>query len=500
MEGVVQEAASLAGHLKLNKLIVLYDSNNVSLDGNTELVFSENVIERFKALDWDIQVVKDGENIKEIDRAISKAKKTDKPSLIKVNTILGKESLIAGTNKVHGGPLSQEDLVQLKEKWGIRNIPFAVSKEATEEIRNKINYRCKSFYEKWLEDYKIYMDKVSDEVKQEISYLNSHHSTIDIDLPNVMWRFDSEMKEQMRETNGKIMDVISDKCFNFIGGNADLSSSTKAVLKNKGIFSSKLYNGRNIYFGVREHAMGAILNGLALSGLKPFGGTFLAFADYLKPAIRMATLMNIPVTYIFTHDSINIGQDGPTHQPIEQLAMLRSTPNLDVFRPADGNEIVGAWDTILQNTNPSALILSRNQVSLLSNSKSEEVVKGAYIIKKEKSRLTGIIIATGSEVELALKVADNLLSKGIDLRVISMPCVERFLVQPFEYKEELIPIGYKTVVIEAGSSNGWHRFVYNDKYLITINTFGKSGTEDQLLKAYGFDIDTLTIKIEKLFK
>jgi transketolase len=246
--------------------------------------------------------------------------------------------------------------------------------------------------------------------------------------------------------------------------------------------------------------MGSVLNGLAVSGFRVFGGTFLAFADYLNPAIRMSSIMNLPVTYIFTHDSIKIGQDGPTHQPIEQLAMLRSTPNLDVYRPADAREIVGAWNSILKAKKPSALVISRNEEHLLKCSSMTEVDKGAYIVRKEVVRLTGIIIATGSEVTLALSVAEELYKNGIDLRVISMPCMEKFLEQPAEYKEGLIPVGYKTVVIEAASSFGWSRFVYNDKYLMTIDKFGVSGTKEEVMEHFDFTVDQLKAKIEKLFR
>jgi transketolase len=396
--------------------------------------------------------------------------------------------------------LSKDDVSQLKTSLGLRDIPFTVSKEANEEFRRIISERISKKYSTWADFYKLYMDKLPDTLKQEVEAVSRGEASGGIDLPNIMWQFDPNYKEPMRDTNGKVMDVIADNLFNFIGGNADLSSSTKAILSKYPIYSPESYDGRNIYFGVREHAMGAILNGLALSGFRPFGGTFLAFADYLKPAIRMSALMNLPVTYIFTHDSINIGQDGPTHQPIEQLTMLRSIPNFDVYRPADAKEIVGAWDSILKGENPNALVLSRNETSLLENTNINNVSKGAYIVRKEVSRLSGIIIATGSEVHTALLIAEQLYKNGIDLRVISMPCVSKFLQQAIQYKEELLPVGYKTVVIEAGSSLGWYRFVYNDKYLMTIDKFGKSGTKDEVLEYCDFNFDTLKKKIEKLFR
>jgi transketolase len=501
MEGVNYEAASLAGNYKLGKLIVLYDSNNISLDGNTNLSFTENVLKRFEALGWHTDFVKDGSNIDEIDKAISRAKKVeDKPSIIEVKTIIGNGSLEAGTNAVHGKPLSKEDIDQLKAKLDVRAIPFSMSNEASQEFRTMISSRSDKKYNAWAETFKAYMEKEPEQVKQELDILNKHNLSINIDLPKLMWQFDPEMKESLRDTNGKIMGVVADHVFNFIGGNADVASSTKSYLAKYPVYSSTSYTGRNIYFGVREHAMGAILNGFALSGFRVFGSAFLAFADYMKPAIRMSALMNLPVTYVFTHDAINIGQDGPTHQPIEQLSMLRSIPNFDVYRPADAKEVVGAWDSILKSKRPNAIIISRNEMHLLKTSSMEDVNKGAYIVRKEVLRLTGVIIATGSEVPLALSVAEELYKDGIDLRVVSMPCVEKYLEQDEAYKQSLIPVGYKTIVIEAGSGFGWFHFVYNEKYLITVDKFGVSGTKDEVLDHFDFTAEKIKQRIEKLFR
>lgn len=501
MEGVSYEAASLAGNYKLGKLTVLYDSNNVSLDGNTNLSFTENVLKRFEALGWHTQFVKDGNNIDEIDKAIVRAKKvTDKPSIIEIKTIIGDGSLSAGTNAVHGKPLSKEDITQLKEKLDVRAIPFSMSNEATQEFRSMIATRSGKKYSLWADTYRAFLEKSAEEVRNELTSLSKNELPIDINLQKLMWQFPEDMKESLRDTNGKVMGVIADKIFNFIGGSADVASSTKAYLPKYPVYNITSYVGRNIFFGVREHAMGAILNGLALSGFRVFGSAFLAFADYLKPSIRMAALMKLPVTYVFTHDAVNIGQDGPTHQPIEQLAMLRNIPNLDVYRPADAREIVGTWDSILKSPGPAAIAISRNEEHLLKNSNIAEVSKGAYIVRKEMVRLSGIIIATGSEVPLAISVAEELYKEGIDLRVVSMPCVEKFLSQSKDYKENLLPMGYKTIVIEASSSDGWFRFVYNDKYLMTIDQFGASGTKDEVLSSLGFTAGQLKVKIEKLFR
>ncbi len=499
MEGISYEAASLAGTLELGKLIVLYDSNDISLDGQINKTFTEDIQSRFRAMGWHTQLIKNGEDVNAIDKAIRKAKDVlNKPSLIEIKTIIGKGSLNEGKNTVHGAPLSKEDIEQLKTKLGIRNIPFAVSQDSTSAFRQMITERTQIKYNPWLEIYNKYIEQAAEEVKKEIDEIVNKRSQVDI--KSLMWQFDESLKEATRETNGKVMNVIAENLHNFIGGSADLASSTKTYLNKFNSYSKDSYDGKNIWFGVREHAMGAILNGLSLSGLKVFGSTFLAFSDYMKPAIRLACMMNLPITYIFTHDSINIGSDGPTHQPIEQLAMLRSIPNLDVYRPADAKEVVGAWQSIFQNNNTSAVILSRTDILLQKDTNILDVSKGAYIVKLEKERLDGIIIATGSEVELAIVVSNELYKRNIDIRVISMPCMEIYLRQSRKYQEELFPIGVKKVVIEAGTSYGWHRFVYNEKYLITLDKFGKSGSKDDVLRSFEFNVEAVTSKVEKILR
>ncbi len=499
MEGISYEAASLAGTLRLGKLIVLYDSNNISLDGDTDLSFTENVLKRFEALGWHTQLVDDGEKVDEIDNAILNAKSVlDKPSIIEVKTVIGRGSIKQGTNTVHGAPLSEEDILQFKTKNNIRNVPFDISNELVLEFRDYFTDRCKSNYNNWKKQHENFERIASDDLNKKLGSILSNN--INIDIQKLFSDFSFENKEEMRKTNGKIMDVISENVFPLLGGSADLISSTKTYLSKFPVFSKENYIGKNIYFGVREHSMGAILNGLAISGLRPFGSTFLAFSDYVKPAIRMSALMDIPVIYIFTHDNITIGADGPTHQPIEQLFMLRSIPNFNVYRPADGKEIVGCWNEILTDNKPCALIVSKNETNLLSDTNVELVNKGAYIVRKENNKLSGVIIATGTEVDLALKVALKLEPKGIDIRVISMPCVEKFEKQNEEYKESLIPSDYKTIVIEFSSSNGWYKYAYNSKYLITLDEFGKSGTKDELIKEFEIDFDFILSKVERLFR
>ena len=478
MEGISYEATSLAGSLKLNNLIVLYDSNNVSLDGKTENTFTENVIERFKALNWNTILVNNN-TISSIDKAIMEAKESDRPTLIEIKTIIGEGSINENSNKVHGKPLDKDDITKLKLKLKIDPTEFYVDMVAKENFSKQIKERS-------LKKYELFNKLV-----KELDY---HKTEVNLNLNDLSFSLD--LLEELRTTNGKIMLEIAKRIPNFIGGSADVGSSTKAVLPN----DLNNFVGNNIYFGVREHAMGAVLNGLALNGYYSFGSTFLVFSDYLKPAIRMTALMNLPVTYIFTHDSVNIGQDGPSHQPIEQLVALRSIPNMLVFRPADAEEIVGCWEYIINNKKPSCLVLSRNEVPMNKLTDRRLVAKGGYIVRKEND-LYAIIICTGSEVNLGIKIADYLYEKySLDVRVVSMPSKELFLKQPKEYQEEILPKGVRTIVIEAGSKYGWEGFVYSDKYLITLDRFGYSGTKEEVLKEMNFDYDQILQKIVRLLK
>ncbi|MDD6387990.1 MAG: transketolase [Bacilli bacterium] len=497
MEGVSYEACSLAGTLNLDNLIVLYDSNNISLDGDTSNTFTENVIERFNAMGWHTEKVLNGTNVEDIDKAINRSKKSGKPSLIEVKTIIGNGSVNAGKNIVHGKCLSKEDIRSVKRGLDIKDEPFYVDVNNMNKFRNQIVERSARKYELWARNYREFMNNSSEEV---IEVFNSFFKPKKIDIINTDFNLDKGIKEATRVTNGKIMTTISKNIHNFIGGSADLSSSTNTYLKDMQDIKDNHYFGKNIWFGVREHSMGSILNGLALSGFKPFGSTFLTFSDYMKPAIRLSALMNLPVNYIFTHDSINIGPDGPTHQPIEQLAMLRSTPNLMVFRPADANELIGCWDVMLNSSGPNALVLSRQDVRTLPSTVPEYVKYGAYPVRKERKQLHGIIIATGTEVFTSLLIAEQLYNEiGLDLRVISMPCQELFLMQQERFKNSLIPGGIKTIVVEAGSSFGWYRFVINEKYLMTIDKFGISGTKGEVENYCDFTFEQIKERIRKLF-
>jgi len=498
MEGVNYEAASLAGTLNLDNLIVLYDSNNISLDGDTSNTFTENVLDRFKAMGWNTIKVVDGNSVNDIDKAISSAKRSGKPSIIEVKTVIGNGSMKAGTNSVHGKCLEKDDIANIKRTLGIPETPFYVDEEAKKSFAKQITERSNVKYELWARLYNEYKNNIK---LNETDVLDLYMKENPIDLFKYNWTFNLEEKMATRDSNNEILREIAKIVPNLIGGSADLGSSTKTYLTSEDDIKDDHYNGRNIWFGVRENGMGSILNGLALSGFKVYGSTFLCFSDFMKPAIRMSALMNLPVNYIFTHDSINVGQDGPTHQPIEQLAMLRSIPNLNVYRPADANEVLGSWNMMLNSKNPNALILSRQDDKNLSVTDGKKVSLGAYIVRREIGQLHGIIIATGSEVQTSLLIANELYEKdGIDLRVVSMPCQELYLKQSEEYKKEILPMGYKTIVVEAGSSFGWYRFVYNEKYLMTIDKFGLSGTREEVLDYCDFTYDKILEKIKKLFK
>ena len=495
MEGASYEACSLAGHLKLNKLIVLYDSNDVCLDGKTNKTFTENISMRFISQGWNVIQVDDGENIESIDLAIKEAKQsTDKPTLIEIKTTIGKYSSLEGTNKVHGTPLTKEDITNKKEKMKLRDIPFTVSKSSLDDLSYIINERCNNL----VNEFNARVEKLPEDKKVLLDYFINDNK--EIKLNDLIYEAPEDRLEATRVTSGKILNSLVPNHLELIGGSADLFAANKTYVEGVGDFSSEDRNGRNIFFGVREHAMGCIMNGLALSGFRPYGSTFLSFSDYLKPAIRMACMMNLPVTYIFTHDSISVGEDGPTHQPIEQLSNLRTIPNLDVYRPADANEVIGAYKNALKNNKPAAIILSRNKTKILENTKVNEVEKGAYIVYEPIKKPNGIVMTSGEELHQVLEVAKNLEVKGIYIRVVSVPNLITFLNQDDEYIESIIPVEIRKIVVEAGTTYIWSRLVFNSKYIIGLNNYGSSGSKDDIYKEVGFDIDSLEEKIENLLK
>lgn len=496
MEGVSYEALSLAGLNKLNKLIILYDSNDITLDGSKDLSFKEDIQMRFEAIGFNYIKVLDGEDYSAISKAIEDAKKsTDKPTIIEVKTTIGKYSAYEGTNKIHGAKLSEEDTTNIKEKLKVRDITFNVSSDTIEDFQYLINERCQNIED----EFNKKVENLPEDIKGELKFLMGNDKAIP--FKELQYNEPEDSIESPRNTSSKILNsIVKDNPY-MLGGSADLFASNKTYIEDGGNYSSKNYLGTNIYFGVREHAMGSILNGLALCGFRVYGSTFLAFSTYLFPAIRMAAMLNLPIIYIFTHDSISLGEDGTTHMPIEQLTQLRAIPNVEVYRPADANEVIGTYKTVLKKSKGvSVICLSKTDLPILENAKANEIQNGAYILKNSNRKMDGIIISTGEEVHSALEVAKRLEIKGIDVRVVSMPCMEKYLAMNDEYKEEILPVGVRKIVIEAGISMPWNRIVFNDKYLITLDKFGLSGSREDVYKKFGFDVDSLEEKVENLLK
>ena len=486
MEGISYEACSLAGNLKLNNLILLYDSNDITLDGKLTDTFSENIRQRFEAMGWNYILVSDSEDVLSINDAINAAKSSNLPSIIEFKTTIGKYSKYEGTNAVHGKVLDNEDITNIKEKLGLRDIPFQVSDEALSYFRQVTTERNSDNISEWMAS----VSKLGEEDRKKLDLLLNCKDSIN--LKDLYYEITDNDFQSVRGASGMIINSIAKNYPLLIGGSADVSSSTMVSLNE--------LEGRNIRFGVREHSMGAIANGLASLGLTPVVSTFLSFSDYLKPAIRMSAMMNLPVVYVFTHDSISVGEDGPTHQPIEQLVSLRSIPNLDVYRPADVNEVMGCYKSILESRKPSVVILSRNELPILESTKVNEVKKGAYILKEESNRMDGILISSGEDLNTALKVSKSLKEKGFDFRVVSMPSIERFYENNSEYIDTILPKNNNTFVIEMSSSYSWDRFVTDRQHLFTIDSFGKSAPYDKLKDAYKINEQYIEEKIEELVK
>lgn len=500
-EGVTYEAASLAGHLSLGKLIVLYDANKVTLDGPLSMSFSENVKKRYEACNWQVLEVKDGNDINEIHKAIKKGKKEQfKPTLIIVNTVIGFGSANQGTNKVHGAPLGKEDGKNAKLSYGFDHDEFYVPEEVYEDFKKKAIKRGKSKFNKWNKLFNEYKEQYPTEAKQLEDAIAGKYS---LNIDELLKNYPVGHNDATRNTSLEVIQEVAKQNPTFLSGTADLASSTKTKIKDEDDFSVENYNGRNLVFGIREFAMVAIMNGMTLhKGVKVSAGGFLVFSDYFKAAVRMACLMKLPIILPLSHDSIAVGEDGPTHQPIEQFAMLRSIPNMHVIRPGDAVEMAAAWKLAIESTeNPTALILTRQNVETMENSSVEGVSKGAYVIGKEENHLDAIIIASGSEVNLAMKAKKVLLEKGIDVRVVSMPCQEFFDQQDEQYKEAVLPNAMrKRLSVEMASSFGWHKYVGLDGITMSIDEFGKSAPAQDVIPSYGFTVDGVVENIEKLLK
>ncbi|VEU82988.1 transketolase [Acholeplasma hippikon] len=479
-EGVALEAISLAGHLGLGKLIVLYDSNDIQLDGKTSLAISDDVKKKFEAQGWQYIKVNDGEDIAKVNQAIIKAKKElNKPTIIEVKTIIGRGTSNEGTSKVHGSPIGEAEASKLREKLGYTYAPFEVAKEVYSLYKSKVFNRGKKAFNEWekmFASYEVAFPALAKEFKQYLS------GEFNLDFSSLV--FAEGSKDATRNMLGKALDLASKLNGNIIGGSADLTSSTKAKGAD-GNFLKDSYIGRNINFGVREHAMGAVVNGINLhGGLRSFSGAFFVFSDYMKPTLRLAAMMHLPSLFIFSHDSVAVGEDGPTHEPIEQLVGLRSIPNLGVIRPADGTETISALEIALSRKNkPTAIITSRQNVRNLATTSKEGVAKGAYIVDKENVKLDGILLAAGSEVELAIETKAILKEKGYDIRVVSMPSHDEFLDQDKAYQMSILPKGVKTLAIEMGSSYSWYRFT---EHVMGIDTYGLSAAQNKVVEHFGF--------------
>ena len=498
MEGVASEAASLAGHLKLGRLIYLYDDNHISIDGSTDLAFTEDRAMRFEAYGWHVQKVDDGNDVEAIDKAIQEAKRDPRPSLISVKSIIGFGSpKRQGTSKAHGEPLGDEELSAAKENLGWPTEPrFYIPDDVLAFFRKAVDQgREREF------DWKMKLEaygRLNPALGSELSRRMARN--LPEDWESALPTFPADAKGMAtRASSGKIINALAPILSELIGGSADLAPSNNTMIANSPAFQKDSREGRNFHFGVREHAMGAVLNGMALfGGVIPYGGTFLIFSDYMKPAIRLAAISHIPSIFIFTHDSVGLGEDGPTHQPIEQLAMLRATPNLVVIRPADANEVREAWKVaITRRDGPTALALTRQAIPTLEPSSAPTVEKGAYVLK-DFGEPELILMASGSEVSLVMDAAQKLHQEGKSVRVVSFPSWELFEKQDAAYKESVLPKNIQArLAVEAGATLGWERYA---KSFIGIDHYGASAPYKVIFEKFGFTIENVVAKAKELFK
>ncbi|BBM18203.1 transketolase [Enterococcus avium] len=503
MEGVSGEASSMAGHMKLGKLIVLYDSNDISLDGPTSKAFTENVGARYEAYGWQHILVKDGNDLEAISKAIDEAKaETDKPSLIEIKTVIGFGSPKEGTSAVHGAPLGQDGIDVAKTVYGWEYPDFTVPEEVAKRFKEEINDKGAKTETEWDEMFKNYENAHPDLAKQfKMAFAGELPEKWEEALPV----YEDGTAQASRVSSKDAIQEIAKVVPNIWGGSADLSGSNNTTIADEAEFQPGSYEGRNIWFGVREFAMASAMNGIHLhGGTRVYGGTFFVFTDYLRPAVRMSAIQGLPVVYVLTHDSVAVGEDGPTHEPIEQLASVRCMPNVQVIRPADGNETSAAWIQALETTNkPTILVLSRQNLPVLPNSKNmakDGVAKGGYVISKAESDTPeGILIATGSEVNLAVQAQKELKAQGKDVSVVSLPSFDLFEAQDEAYKESVLPKAVtKRVAIEAASPFGWERYIGSEGTMIGIDHFGASAPGDYVLEQFGFTVENVVNKFNEL--
>ena len=498
MEGISHESMSLAGHLNLKNLIVFFDNNKISIDGSTSLSVSDNYKKRFEGYGWSFQEI-NGHNYKQISNAIKKATRSKKPSIISCKTIIGFGSPNkSGKASSHGAPLGDDEIKLVRKKLGWKHEPFEIPEVIMHSWR-EIGEKGEELEKKWND----ILNKKDNKIKEELERLSKGEFPINLDKllgDEKLKFFQTKPKMATRQCSSSVISTISNILPELIGGSADLSGSNNTKTENSKIINSKNFLGNYIHYGVREHAMGATMNGIALyGGLIPFGGTFLIFSDYLKPSLRLSALMKLRVIYIFSHDSIGLGEDGPTHQPIEHLESLRAIPNLNVFRPADINETIECWEIALKSrNNPSAIALSRQKLPYISEHKSGEnkCSKGAYILKKTSDNTDVSLIASGSEVEIALEAQEKLRDSNIDSRVISVPCYNLFDKQNQNYKNEVLGKDTFKISIEASSESGWKSVVGKDGITLGLSTFGKSAPYKDIYKLFNLTSDEI-VKIAK---
>lgn len=500
MEGVSGEAASYAGQQKLDKLIVLYDSNDINLDGPTSETFTENVRARYEAYGWQTQLVEDGTDVVAISRAIEAAKQSGQPSLIEVKTVIGFGSPNkAGSNAAHGAPLGPDEAAATRKALGWDYAPFEIPQAVYDDFREQVADRGQSAYASWQQLVADYQAAYP-ELAREVDAIIAGRDAVEIkeaDFPV----YDNGFSQATRNSSQDAINAAAAVLPNFLGGSADLAHSNMTLIKEDGLQDAEHPLNRNIQFGVREFAMGAILNGMALhGGLRVYGGTFFVFSDYLKAAIRLSALQGLPVTYVFTHDSIAVGEDGPTHEPIEHLAGLRAIPNLTVIRPADARETQAAWyEALTSKDRPTALVLTRQNLEVEEGSSFTAVSKGAYVTYETGPDFDTILLASGSEVNLAVKAAKALAQKGGKIRVVSVPSTELFDQQEESYKEEILPNKIRRrLAIEMAASQPWYKYVGLDGKVMGIDSFGASAPAAEVIDNYGFTVDQIIQLVDSL--
>ena len=490
MEGVAQEAISFAGTQRLSRLILLYDKNDITIEGSTNLSNRENVKQKFVAMGWNVFEVKNGNSVRDIDKAILQAKKSDKPNIIIVRTKIGFGSELEGSAAVHGKPLNMKQIEHLRKNLGYFVSDWTLNFEQKEEIQAILRKKQQelALFNQNMDEYKRKFPKDFAEYQNIIGNKDIKFSTL---IEKTEGKFDG------RKTLGKVFNKIFD-IVPMLSLCADLTPSTKTNIVGGGNFSAEDRTGRNIMLGIREHAMGAVCNGIVLSGLPALCSTFMSFENYMTPAIRLSAMMNASVLYVFTHDSILVGEDGPTHQPVEQIATLRAMPNINVFRPCGEEELLASLQCHFEGENPSAILISRSAVCGVKDNFSKALY-GGYVLSDSKDYVA-TLVSTGTEVPLCEKVKNNLAKKGINVRVVSMPCVEIFDRQKKSYKNKILDKSKPIICVEASSDNVWHKFVQSEEFVFNLKTFGESGTQGDVCKHFGMEENYLSKSIEKLIK